>query len=195
MTETADQTTASGLGWPDAAVPGLEAAGSPEPQGIPGGRRWQLAAALLLVAAIAATALAGLQHRRAADQDRRQEDEQAAVAAARKIALALDTYDYKDLDASFQAVLGAATDPFKSQYASTTTQLKELLVRYQATATGAITAAGVAGHTGDSVTVLLFVDQTVTNTNAAQPRLERNRLQLVMRKVKGRFLVAEAQLL
>ena len=164
-------------------------------QGFSRDRRWPVAVALLLVAAVAATVLAGLQHRRAADQDRRASDERDAVAAARKVALALDTYDYKDLDTSFQAVVGASTDPFKSQYASTSEQLRDLLVRYQASATSTVTAAGVAGHTGDSVTVLLFVDQTVSNTNAAQPRLERNRLQLVMREVKGRWLVAEAQLL
>jgi Mce-associated membrane protein len=151
--------------------------------------------ALLLVAALVAGALAVVQRGRASDRADRAADEQAAVAAARKVATALDTYDYQDLDASFDTVIAAATEPFKSQYASTSSQLKDLLVQYHAKATSSIVAAGVAGHTGDTVTVLLFVDQTVTNASSPQPRSDRNRLQLVMRKVEGRFLVAEAQLL
>lgn len=195
MTLTADTTTASGLGWPDAAVPAESVPGSPQRQGNSPGWRWPAAAALLLVVALVAGALAVVQHGSASDRGEREADERAALAAARTVATALDSYDYKDLDKSFDVVIAGATEPFKSQYSSTSTQLKDLLVQYQASATSRIVAAGVAGHTGDTVTVVLFVDQTVTNTTSPQPKSARNRLQLVMRKVGGRFLVAEAQLL
>ena len=193
MTLTADTSTASGLGWPDAAVPAPAETPPDVPTGA--GRLWPAMTALLLVIALGAGALAVTQHDRASERASRAADEQAALATARSVATTLDTYDYQDLDKSFDQVLASATDPFRSQYSSTTTQLKELLVRFRATATGKVVAAGVAGHVGSSVTVMLFVDQTVSNTSAAEPRLDRNRLQLVLRKVHGRWLVSEAQLL
>jgi Mce-associated membrane protein len=127
--------------------------------------------------------------------DSRVKDEKAAVLAARDLALSLDTYDYSHLDADFAKVLAGSTDPFKTQYAGTSAKLKALLVQYKATATSTIGAAGVAAHTGSTVTVILFVDQTVTNTNTPQSRIDRNRLQLTMRKVHGRWLASDAQVL
>ena len=195
MTLTDDRTTASLLGWPMPAVQGLAVAEpASEPPAAAPPRRTVLLAVVALLAVLAA-ALAITQTLRLHDRSSSAADERAALSAARTIAVALDSYDYQDLDVSFRAVLAGATDPFKGQYASTSEKLKELLVQYKAKASSEVVAAGVASHSGDTVTVVLFVDQTVTNANTPQSRVDRNRLQLTMRKVHGRFLVADAQLL
>ena len=150
---------------------------------------------LLLLVASAAVALAVLQSVRLHDARSTASDERAALVVARQVASDLNSYDYTTLDADFGKVLASATDPIKSQYTTTSAKLKALLVQYKAKATSTVTAGGVASHTGSTVTVVLFVDQTVTNTNTPQSRVDRNRLQLTLRKVDGRWLVSDAQLL
>ena len=49
---------------------------------------------------------------------------------------------------------------------------------------------------GDDATVLLFVNQAVTNDNLAAPRLDRNRVEATMqRSVDGHWLVSEVKAL
>jgi Mce-associated membrane protein len=54
--------------------------------------------------------------------------------------------------------------------------------------------AGVVSATGDRAVVLLAVDQTITNTNSPQPRVERNRMQLTLLKQDGKWRLDDVQL-
>lgn len=42
---------------------------------------------------------------------------------------------------------------------------------------------------------MLFVDQVVTNTNNAEPRADRNRMQMTLMRPDDRWLIDEVQLM
>lgn len=145
--------------------------------------------AVLLVVLSGATAITlGVQLSQERQLNAARED---ALAAARVFATDLTTYDHADLDQDFAAVLDGSTDPFKSQYADTTEDLRELFQQFQATSTSTLLGSGVAEVTEDTATVVLFVDQTVRNTNSAEPRIDRNRVRVELEKVDGKWLAAE----
>lgn len=43
--------------------------------------------------------------------------------------------------------------------------------------------------------VLLFVDQSVSNTISPQPRIDKSRIRMTMEKVSGRWLASKVELL
>jgi Mce-associated membrane protein len=45
------------------------------------------------------------------------------------------------------------------------------------------------------VVVLVFIDQTVANTSAPDPRIDRSRIKMTMEKVDGKWRAAKVQLL
>lgn len=143
-----------------------------------------LAVALLLVTL-------ALQHRRAADDARA-----GALAAAQHDAVALAAYDYRHLDADFAAVLAQATPSFARTYTQSSAALKSVLVKYRATATARVVAAGIETGTADRATVLVFLDQTVTNSSQkGGPSSTQSRLQLDLQHSGGRWLIDQVKLL
>ncbi len=75
-----------------------------------------------------------------------------------------------ELDSNFDAVLDGATGEFKEMYAQSSGELRQLLVDNNAQAEGVVVEAGVKSATTDRVEVLLFIDQTVTNSVVPEPR-------------------------
>jgi Mce-associated membrane protein len=45
------------------------------------------------------------------------------------------------------------------------------------------------------VVVLLFIDQTVTNAQVPDPRIDRSRIKITMEKIDGRWKASKVQLL
>lgn len=117
-----------------------------------------------------------------------------ALDAARSYAVVLTSVSSDDLDSNFAAVLDGATGEFKDMYAQSSEQLRQLLVDNNATAEGVVIDAGIKSATTTEVEVLLFVDQTVTNTVSPEPRLDRSRVVMTMELVDGRWLASDVTL-
>ncbi|MGH8968098.1 MAG: hypothetical protein ACRDXB_22615, partial [Actinomycetes bacterium] len=100
----------------------------------------------------------------------------AALRTANAYAVILTSVDTDNLDANFTAVLDGATGEFHDMYAKSSTELRKLLIDHKATGHGVVIDSAVKSADTHEVVVLLFVDQTVTNTEVPDPRVDRSRI-------------------
>jgi Mce-associated membrane protein len=139
----------------------------------------------VLAAALAAVAAARVSHRHALDRAR----ENAVAAATSGVATVL-SYDYRHLTADFQRAEGLLTSRFRKEYDRTTAAgVKPLAAKYQARSSAQVTVAGSVSTGVDRVVVLVFVDQTVTNSQLSAPRLDRSRINVTLVKQGNRWLI------
>jgi Mce-associated membrane protein len=143
----------------------------------------------LLIAAVVVTQIR--LHNANAESDARA----TALVAAKTFSAELSTYDYHHLDRDFGAVVNHSTGKFKTDFSKASKDLEPLITKYQATSAGNVSAAGVSDATADRATVIVFVDQTVRNTNSPQPRVDRNRLRLTLTHASGAWLVEKVEIL
>jgi Mce-associated membrane protein len=116
------------------------------------------------------------------------------LATARSYAVTVTSYDYRTLDRNFADVLGGATGDFKDQYGAASGTLRNLVTQAKATAKGTVLNAGVESATTDRVTVLLFMDQAITNATMSDPRVDRSRLLMTLTNNDGRWLASKVEL-
>ncbi|WP_020668786.1 hypothetical protein [Amycolatopsis nigrescens] len=150
-----------------------------------------LLAAALLLAAVGAGVTFALLFKDKAEVD---SAANAALGTARSYAVTVTTYDYQNLDRNFADVLDGATGEFKDQYTGASGTLRQLIQQAKATAKGTVIDAGVKSAGADRVDVTLFVDQSVTNAAAAEPRVDRNRVLMTLERHQDRWLVSNLQL-
>ena len=117
--------------------------------------------------------------------------QQAAIAYAQ----VLTSIDSNKVDENFKQVLDGATGEFKDMYTQSSVKLRQLLIDNKATARGVVVDSAIQSESTDRVVVLLFIDQTVTNTAAPDPRIDRSRIKMTMEKVDGRWRASKVQLL
>ncbi|ODR11249.1 hypothetical protein BHQ15_02870 [Mycolicibacillus koreensis] len=171
-----------------------ESSDTDEPPRRPPSRRMWVAVAVLaalVVALGAATGYLGWQYR----NDRAvHAAAAAALEAANEYAVALTSIDSDDLDANFQAVLDGATGQFRDIYSASSTKLRKLLVDHRASGHGVVIDSAVKSASTSEVVVLLFVDQTISNTEVPDPRVDRSRIVMTMQPVDGTWKAAEVEL-
>ncbi|MBF6192393.1 hypothetical protein [Nocardia implantans] len=148
-------------------------------------------AAVVAVAAIVAAVVLGWQLKKERDVDAAAE---AGLAAARSYAVTLTSVDSGTLDRDFAAVLDGSTGEFRDMYTRSSGQLRQLLLDNKATGKGTVLDAAVKSASETEVEVLLFIDQTVTNTASADPRVDRSRVEMTMELVDGRWLASRVYL-
>lgn len=146
----------------------------------------------LLIAALAVSGLLGW--RQWQDHQLKVAGEQAQQAAI-AYAQVLTSIDSNKVDENFKQVLDGATGEFKDMYTQSSVKLRQLLIDNKATAHGVVVDSAVQSESTDRVVVLLFIDQTVTNTAAPDPRVDRSRIKMTMEKVDGRWRASKVQLL
>ena len=117
--------------------------------------------------------------------------QQAAIAYAQ----VLTSIDSNNVDQNFRQVLDGATGEFKDMYTQSSVQLRQLLIDNKATAHGVVVDSAIQSESTNMVVVLVFIDQTVTNTQAPDPRIDRSRIKMTMEKVDGRWRAGKVQLL
>ncbi|HEX5142659.1 MAG TPA: DUF3329 domain-containing protein [Mycobacterium sp.] len=117
-----------------------------------------------------------------------------AQAAAVAYAQVLTSIDSNKVDENFQQVLDGATGEFKDMYSKSSVQLRQLLIDNKATAHGAVQESAVQSATKDKVVVLLFVDQSVQNSQVPDPRIDRSRIKMTMEKVDGKWRASKVEL-
>lgn len=146
----------------------------------------------LLVAALAVSGFLGW--RQWQDHQLKVAGEQAQQAAI-AYAQVLTSIDSNKVDENFKQVLDGATGEFKDMYTQSSVKLRQLLIDNKATAHGVVVDSAIQSESTDRVVVLLFIDQTVTNTAAPDPRVDRSRIKMTMEKVDGRWRASKVQLL
>ena len=120
-----------------------------------------------------------------------QQAQQAAIAYAQ----VLTSIDSNKVDENFQKVLDGATGEFKDMYTQSSVQLRQLLIDNKASAHGVIVDSAVQSASTNKVVVLVFIDQTVSNSTSPDPRIDRSRIKMTMEKVDGRWRASKVQLL
>lgn len=120
---------------------------------------------------------------------------QQAQRAAIAYAQVLTSIDSNNVDQNFRQVLDGATGEFKDMYTQSSVQLRQLLIDNKATAHGVVVDSAIQSASTDKVIVLVFIDQTVTNAAAPDPRIDRSRIKITMEKVDGRWRASKVQLL
>ena len=68
--------------------------------------------------------------------------------------------------------------------------MRQLSRTTQATVDASASTAAVERLDGDTATVLVFLNQSVTSDLQPQPRIDRNRVEVAMQQVDGRWLAA-----
>ena len=117
-----------------------------------------------------------------------------ARQAAESYAQVLTSIDSAKVDENFDAVLDGATGEFKDMYSQSSAQLRQLLIDNKATARGVVLESAVQSASKDKAVVLLFVDQSVSNTNVPDPRIDRSRVKMTMEYVDGRWRASKVEL-
>lgn len=158
-----------------------------------GRRMWMASAGLgALCVALAAGLVVALVSLHAADG--KASTRASALAAAKAYAVDLSSYRYQDLTTDFDRVLDHATPSFKKSYTNSSGGLDTILERYKASATGKVLAAGVSSATSSHAVVLVFVNQTVTNSQDKKPTTDESRIVMTLVRHGGRWLIDKVTL-
>ena len=98
---------------------------------------------------------------------------------------------YRTLDADLAAQRAAAVEPFRSEIGSVTNpSIRPLAAKEHIVVRATASTAAVEQQDTDTATVLVFLDQNTTVATLKEPRVDRNRLQVTMTRVDGRWLVS-----
>ncbi len=121
----------------------------------------------------------------------------SALHSATTYGVYLSSYDYSNLNgpaAPWTEVDQHSTPSFRKDFDATKANLMTLVNDYKATAKGKVIAAGLSSVSSKQAVVLLFIDQTVTNT-AQKPGTSTQplRVQLVMVRQQGHWLIDKLQ--
>jgi Mce-associated membrane protein len=145
---------------------------------------------VVMVGGLAQTTIL-LRHRDAVDSART-----SALTAAKKYAVELASYDYRHLDQDFGLVLANSTPSFRTSFTQSSTALKTVLTKYDATAKASVVAAGMVSANTHLAVALLFINQTVTNTTQkGQPTSDESRLEITLLRSHGKWLINQVKLL
>ncbi|WP_280482548.1 hypothetical protein [Nocardia cyriacigeorgica] len=145
------------------------------------------AVALLLVAAAASTLFFYL-------QDRDKEAVLAAQEQARQAACAyapvLASYDAKNLDPYFRAVLDGATGDWRKQFEATSQELREVLAQGQVVSAASDVQCAIKSGDQTSAEAIVVIGQTITSLGTqGQPAPGQLSMVMRMEKTGDRWLV------
>ncbi|GJF19678.1 hypothetical protein NGTWS1803_09690 [Mycolicibacterium cyprinidarum] len=180
----------------DVEAEDVEAPGGESTDPVGTGRPWKRYARVGLVTAIylGAFGVAGFLGWKLWEQHTVDKAGQNAQQTAVNYAQVLTSIDSDNLDQNFAEVLNGATGEFKDLYTKDSMRLRQLLVDNKATAHGVVVDSAIQSKSEDKVTVLLLVDQTVTNTARPDARSDSSRMKITMEKVDNRWLASTVEL-
>ncbi len=164
-----------------------------KPDAAPVWRRRVLVGAVIAVF-VAALGLSGFFGWKVWQADQVAQASRQAQDAAVAYAQILTSIDSNKVDENFNQVLAGATGEFKNMYSQSSMQLRQLLIDNKASAHGVVVESAVQSASKDKVVVLLFVDQSVSNTTVPDPRIDRSRIKMTMEKVDGQWRTSNVAL-
>jgi hypothetical protein len=119
----------------------------------------------------------------------------SAIRTASTVATTFGSYDYQTLTADFARTKAYLTPSFASDYSKITASLGQLISSVHGHVVGTVVGVGATYVTATRAEVLVFLDQTVTSASSSTPRLDHNRIQLIMVRQHGKWLVSFLKLL
>lgn len=120
----------------------------------------------------------------------------SATAAARAYAVDVASYDYRHLNRDFAAVEQESTPAFRKTFVQSSASLAKVLGQYKAVAKGTVVASGVTSVTTSKAVVVLFVNQTVTNTaQTSGSTPDNSRIQMTLVRPGSKWLISDLKLL
>ena len=154
--------------------------------------RWKralaAAAALLVVAALAA--FVGIEFRSHHQHDAVAQTRSEVPGIASEQAVAMLSYQHDTVDAQLADAAGGLTDRFRDTYTSLITQTVAPSAKEKAIDTSVtVVGTSIVDATGDSATLLLFLNQQTTSTDFPDPTTTGSRVRVELDKVDGRWLV------
>lgn len=160
------------------------------------GRRWlwRTLATTMGIVFVAALGLAGLFGWQVKDQHDTAAAGRAALAAAQSYGVILTSIDTKGIDQNFSRVLDGATGEFKDMYGQSASQLRQVLIDNKAMSKGVVVDSAIKSATKTKVEVLLFIDQTISNSVNPQPRIDRSRVAMTMELIDNRWLASKVDI-
>jgi Mce-associated membrane protein len=162
------------------------AADAPRPSGRTGDALgWSLVAAVVVFGVLTGLLLQGWLHAREGASARSD-----ALKAAQSDVPRVLSYSYKTFDGDVANAEKLMTPTLRKQYADVQSKtVRTAALKYKASVTAEIEYAGVIRTRGSHVDVLVFLNQTTTDTKTPAPKLAQSRLRVDMRKLHGTWLV------
>lgn len=191
--DEAEEEAESGGGEKKADKPEVKKA-EPEAQAEKPAWRRRVLVGVVIAVFVAALALSGFLGWKVWQADRLSQASKQAQDAAVSYAQILTSIDSNKVDENFNQVLAGATGEFKDMYSQSSMQLRQLLIDNKASAHGVVVESAVQSADMDKVVVLLFVDQSVSNTTVPDPRIDRSRIKMTMEKVDGQWRASKVEL-
>lgn len=156
---------------------------------------------VLAVLAVLAVALAGLTVTQALSYHRarlRAAAEASVLGPAKTAAARILSYDYRHIEQDATQANAVLTGVFRGQYeAVMRQQIVPQAPKQHAVVQAEVLGAGVTSVSPDGAqaVVLIFVNQTVSNTSTPQPRVDQVRVRLTLDRVGGAWLVSKVDAL
>lgn len=155
------------------------------------GRRTRLLQATVAgLLVLVAVALAGLAWWRVGHMRTAIADAGQAQLVAEQVLSALLTYDHESVDSDLAEALDGVTGTFAQDYR---TLAEEVIVpvsrERQVSTTASVVRSGIVDRGSETVTVLLFLDQSTTSVDEPGTRRDLSRVQVSLRQVEGRWRV------
>jgi Mce-associated membrane protein len=184
---------------PDSTTDDIDTGDVTEPDDIPelsrGKRLLRIAlaalGALVFVAAVGLAAFFGWQLKQRNDIDAAS---RTSLEVAQNYAVTLSTVDNANIDQNFNQVIDGATGEFKDMYTKSAAQLRQLLIDNKAVSHGTVVDSAIKSATKDRVDVLIFVDQSISNSVNPQPRIDRSRVAITMEHIGNRWLASKVDI-
>jgi Mce-associated membrane protein len=142
-----------------------------------------LAVIVILLVALIVTKL------QLSNQDSLNADRTSAITAAENDAVDVASYSYKDLSKDFGRVKAESTPSFRATFTKSSDALSKVLTQYKATATAVVKAAGVVSVSSSKAVVILFVNQSVTNTAQKGTTTDESRVKVTLENSGGKWLL------
>lgn len=154
--------------------------------------RWLIRSVIAVVTVTAATALVLLaigeyQHRHT-EALRTQ-----AVATTQSYLAAMAAFDYNNLDANRDRIVGDSSPEFATKYDDMVKALRDIVVTSKGVATATAGHVVVEKIDSGTATVVAFVDQHVTNVTAPQGSEQRYRMVVTLVRSGDRWIVNDVQ--
>jgi Mce-associated membrane protein len=134
------------------------------------------AAAAVLVAVVVVTLLAWDLMR----MDDRADARKAAQVVATESVAAILSYDHARYDEGVAAAKTLMTDEFAEEYADTVDTVRPEVLETESVVKAEVVASSVVEAEADEVRALLFVNQTTTGKQVAEPRVDLNRVEVTL---------------
>ncbi|RYJ05752.1 MAG: hypothetical protein EON52_09915 [Actinomycetales bacterium] len=149
---------------------------------------------LLGILLVAALVLAAVLAWRLAGSGGQEDAEEGALKVARQRAVQITTYTPASYDRDVAWAEDGATPKFADEYAKANAPLRKVVKKVEASAQGRVVASSATAKDDDHVSVLLFVDQTLTQGSTGKQSTQDSRVEMAMVRRDGRWLVDDVTL-